>query len=92
VLGKQVPLGQVQIGSADPAASDLYANLPAKRNWHPAFQPLERSAVDRSGLMHDPRVHLAILTSRRSRMKSCGGRFLQRKATSDRCFSQLPAP
>ena len=67
MLGWQVPLGQVQIGPADAAAVDLDANLLGKRGRHPALHMTQRFAVDRPRLVYGPGVHLAILTSRRSR-------------------------
>jgi hypothetical protein len=62
-LGKQIPLGQMEIGAADTAACDPDPDLLAKRHWHIPFSPLQGSGIDRPRLMHDPGVHLAILTS-----------------------------
>ncbi len=65
MFGRQISLGQVQIGAADAAAVDLDANLLGKRVGHSAFHAPQRFALDRPRLMYRPGVHLAILTSRR---------------------------
>ena len=49
VLRRQVSLSQMQIGSADPTAGDPHPHLPARWLRHLAFQPLQRSGVDRPG-------------------------------------------
>ena len=53
----------MEIGPADTAAGDLDAYLPGKRDRQSAFHTLQRLALDRSGLVHGPGVHWAILTT-----------------------------
>jgi hypothetical protein len=75
---EQITLGQVQIGTTDPAAPDLDADLTAKGLRHLPFQALQRSAIDRPRLMHDPGVHHAILTSRGLEVTGGDRRFLSK--------------
>jgi hypothetical protein len=64
-LGKQIALSQVEVSAADPAAGNPDTDLPAQGRRHSEFSPLERFAIDRSRLMDDPGIHLAILTTQR---------------------------
>ena len=80
MLGGEVTLGQVQIGTADAAAVHLDADLRRQRSWNPTFHPLQRFAFNWSRLVHGPSVHLAILTSQRSCLEPSAGKILMASA------------
>ena len=54
---RQVALGQVEVGAADAAAADPYPQLAGPRLRHRPVDQLQRTCLDRTGTVDDPRSH-----------------------------------